>query len=130
MTENKNKVIGQVVATKDITYQDVEDLIDSAFAGGIAYWATLMNDTKEWEGKPDGIVLSEWAAHLLTEGKSVMFCDREDESEKWELTIGKMIAGINMNAKKRPHDADLDNFDADTADAIIQYALFNELVYG
>jgi hypothetical protein len=44
--------------------------------------------------------------------------------------LNGILKGIAQNAKERAWDADHRNGDATTADAIIQYAMFGEIVYG
>ncbi len=129
MLEFSDKVIGTVTVQKQITESDIENIVVTAFEGGCNYWMGLIR-TKEWEDKPKNEPLSTWATKLLIEGKTIKLYDIEDDEEGWELTLEKVLKGIELNVVNRPFDCDLEDFDAYTADCIIQYALFGEIVYG
>lgn len=120
-----------VPTTVKVTAQQIEDLIVTAIEGGITYWAGLC-DSDLFKDKPKDLPISQFIFQLLYEGKSVKFYDAEedDDSVDWELTLDKLLKGIALNYEQRKWDSDLDNYDADTADSIIQFALFGELVYG
>lgn len=121
----ENQVVGTVQA--NITAQDVDYILCGAIEGGINYWGYVVRD----ENKPAGVPVSEWATTQLLAGKSITIADVEMEAfEPTELTLEKLLNGIQMNMARRPHDCDLDNADADTYDAIVQYALFDSLVFG
>lgn len=123
------KVVGTV--KKAVTESDVENIMVTAIEGGSNYWMGIDNTTPEWADKPKEEPISTWATKLLIEGKSVKFYDREQEmdSEDWILTLEKLLKGYELNCEKRPWDSDLDNSDAETADCIVQYALFGKLVF-
>jgi len=130
MLEFGSEIVGIAVVEKELSANDISNIIISAIEGGIGYWARLENIGEDWIDKPSDEPASLWATKLLLEGKSVEFSDSEDEDEIWELTLDKLIDGYAMNYKRRPHDSNIENGDATTADCIVQYALFNELVYG
>lgn len=118
--------------TKKITEEEIRDLIIDGIECGTTYWAFIHNDTPEFEkcyGK--GLCTSEAIAEIILNGGSVKITDIEDEDNpKYNLTLERLLKGIQMNAEKRPWDSDLDNYDSGTSDAIIQYALYDELVFG
>lgn len=126
-----DKVVVDVVKVElPVSERDIDSLIDNAFNGGIGYWAGLDNTGEKWKSKPITTYSTEYVAKLLLDGETVELYDVEDEEERWELTLEKLIKGIELNYKNRPHDSDIENGDAITADCIIQYALFDEIVYG
>jgi hypothetical protein len=130
---DEKKVVGTVVMKKDLTEKDVENIMVTAIEGGIGYWAKLHNDKPEWSEKPSDEPASTWAAKLLIDGKEVIFSEtetEEDDEHELVLTLEKLIKGVELNATHRKWDADIDNGDATTADCIVQYAIFNEVVYG
>lgn len=128
---SKDKVVGEAVIKVALTESDIETIIVNGFEGGCNYWLGLDNgDRQEWTEKPSDEPNSTWATKLLLEGKTVHLFDIEDEDEKWELTLDKLIAGFSQNANERPFDSNLENGDASTSDCIIQYALFGKIVYG
>lgn len=113
-----------------LSQKDICNIMVTGLEGGIGYWAVLDNSKTEWKDKPKGEPSSMWATKLLIEDKEVHFYDAEDEDEKWVLTLPRLLSGYAQNMRERPHDSNIENGDADTADCIIQYALFNKLVYG
>ncbi|WP_206459416.1 hypothetical protein [Anaerovorax sp. IOR16] len=116
---------------KIITYSDIENIVITALEDGIGYWACLNNTTTEWNEKPENMPISQWATELLLTGKSITFDDAEWDNFKDEkLNLEKLLKGIALNIQERPDDCDLDNMDATTADCIIQFALFGEVIYG
>lgn len=112
-----------------VTGEDIENIVVTALEGGIGYWASL-DTVPEWDAIPEGLPMSQYATQLLLEGKTIGFTDTEDDDERWQLDLQKLLKGIGLNMKERPHDADLGNMDSTTADCIVQYALFGEVVYG
>ena len=110
--------------------EDIENIIVTALEGGINYWAWLNNETPEWKLKPDKMPVSQYATMLLLEGKHIIIGELEESETKTKrLTLRKLLKGFSLNMTHRPHDADKDNMDAHSADCIIQYALFGDVVY-
>lgn len=134
MEFSNEKVVGTITIKKEIAEKQFDYIICGALEGGIGYWAVLDSSTEDYKAKPKGVATSEWTSKLLLEGKTVTLFDNEAESEneaeKWELTLEKVLKGIELNAINRPHDSDLENADVYTYDCIIQYGLFGKLVFG
>ena len=114
--------------TLDLTGDDIENIVVTALEGGIGHWAALDNSTLEWERKPHELPVSQFATQLLLENKGIRLIDEEDEEKSFELTLQKLLAGVEMYIN---HDTstDMDDIDAAAADMIFQYALFGEIVY-
>ncbi len=120
-------------ATKTITEEQIKDIIIDGIETGIGYWATLHNDTEEFEKyyNTTDLSTSEIVAEILLGGGEVEITDLEgDEEPKYRLTLERLLVGIQKNEEKRPFDCDLENYDAITCDAIFQYALYDEVVFG
>ena len=118
---------------KKITEEDITNLIVDGLEGGITYWAMLHNDTSEFEEyyKNTDLATAEIVAEIILKGGSVKITDNEEDVEPtYNLTLERLLVGIQKNAEERPWDCDLENYDADTCDAIIQYAIFDEVVFG
>lgn len=118
---------------KKITEEEIKNLIIDGMETGITYWATLHNDTEQFEKYYDETELttSEIVAEILLTGGSVKITDIEEgEEPKFDLTLDRLLAGISKNAEERPHDCDLENYDGITCDCIIQYAIFDEVIFG
>ena len=75
------------------------------------------------------ICYEEVLVEILEGGKSIWMCD-DEEDKKYELTLLNLLNGIALNCKNRPYDCDIDNGDAETMDCIIQYSLFEDVIYG
>jgi hypothetical protein len=127
--EQDNGVVGFVEVKIPITTKDIEDVIITAFEGGINYWAGLRL-TADWTPKPLGLPNSEWAAKLIIEGKTVKLYDIEDKATDFELTLKGLLFGIQKYYLATNYQIDKENWDAESADCIIQYALFGEIVFG
>jgi hypothetical protein len=123
------RVVGSYEIRGEITDKDISDVIVGSFEGGSNHWLGVDNTTPEWENKPRPVPISIWATKLLLDGKQVLIYDVEDEKEVYILTLPKVMRGIELNAKCRPWAADKDNWDATDVDCILQYGLFEEIVY-
>lgn len=121
----------EVTARKTIkvSAQDIDDIVGTAFDGGITYWCS--------NAEPVGEFLGKCASEQISRGGVVRLYDSESD-DVYELTLEKMLRGIRLWIENE-HDVygvmdgdelDCCNVDADVADAMIQYALFGELVYG
>lgn len=128
MIFEKDKIVGKVEIVTSISEYDVEVIMVNAIEGGIGYWACLLNDKPEFANKPKGCPVSQWAAKLLIEGKSVYFMDEFDGFE-YNLTLEKLLNGIKLNKMKRSFDSDWISGDSTTADCIIQYSILGEVEY-
>ena len=64
---------------------------------------------------------------LLLAGNTVKLYDIEDDGETWDLTLEKLIKGIARDISE--NGMTLDEIEED-ADAALQFALFDEIVYG
>lgn len=118
---------------KKITEEDITNIVVDGLEGGITYWAMLHNNTAEFEEYYNNtdLATAEIVAEIILKGGFVKITDREEDVEpKYDLTLNRLIVGIQKNAEERPWDCDLENYDADTCDAIIQYAIFDEVVFG
>lgn len=119
--------------TKKITEEDIENLIVDGLETGIGYWAMLHNNTEEFEKyyNTTDLATAEIVAKIILAGGSVKITDNEEDVEpKFDLTLDRLLVGIQKNAEERPWDCDLENYDADTCDCIIQYAIFDEVTFG
>ena len=126
MKENNLKIKDVILAkaTEDITLIVTEDDIDCILemAGYGCYdWCSEMTEE----------------VPIINGGTIVMY-DREDGT-KYELTLDKLFSGIKQwynngydeyNAVQENGTLDCGNIDSDMADIIIQFALFNDIIYG
>ena len=115
--------------TIELSNEDINDLMACALEGGINYWCgqvRVKDIPKEFEGK------YEYASEVIALGGVLELHDAESD-DKWELTLEKFFHGVKLTCEDVGFISGQDlmeNHDADTADAIIQLALFNEIVFG
>ena len=108
--------------------QHIDDLMVTALEGGINYWCRKAKIVSI----PEGVDANVLASDLISKGGVLEMYDAES-SDKWELTLEKFLKGLKMYCEENKYiDMEdlIDNHDADTADSIIQYALFDEIVFG
>lgn len=106
----------------EISNDVIEDILVTAFEGGINYWV----DRIEFDGEG-------YASDWLQKGDAhVLLLHDADGEEVHELTMPKLLEGISMAIAegRSVFDSDGACVDADGADAIIQLALFKEIIYG
>jgi hypothetical protein len=124
---NNNKAVVNIQVAVSFTENDINDIMVGAIEGGINYWGFVSAATKKT--KPQDVATSEWCARKLLDGETVVIVDIEDREERFELTLEKLQKGIQMNANLFDHHI-VDEMDAEDYDRIIQYALFEDVVYG
>ncbi|MEG0898397.1 MAG: hypothetical protein RSF40_01625 [Oscillospiraceae bacterium] len=128
----------KIEIVKVVTTDDIVNIL-SCEAGGFDYWAQLDAQESIYDKHkaqltkeiPIGttICYENILAHILEHGGAIDVCDYE-EDEHYDLTLEKLLNGIKLNAINRPDDADIGNGDAATADCILQYAIFGDVIYG
>lgn len=122
--------------TKTFEYSesDLNDVISSAVYD-IGYWSCIDNDTEAWheahkELEGEGACFEDVFLHILKSGKAVELFDVEDNEDVWELTMEKLLHGMQMAVEQNYWDGDIDNLDGSIGDVIFQFALFDEIVFG
>ncbi len=117
------------ITTKiELSNQEIDDLMVAALEGGINYWCGLATAKLVPEG-----VEYEYLSELIGKGGVIELTDAEDENEKWDLNLNKFLNGVKEVCKIRGFYSGqdlIDNHDAEVADMIIQFALFDEIVFG
>lgn len=110
-----------------ITAENIENVVVSALECCSTYWVGLDNTTPEWADAPKDLPASQYCVALLLAGNTVKLYDIEDDGETWDLTLKKLIKGIARDISE--NGMTLDEIEED-ADAALQFALFDEIVYG
>lgn len=145
--------------TIKITKEDVVDILSSALNGGINYWGEVdycpevYNKTHDWLKKnaesdyEDGeICYEEVLAQMLFDGKHITIRDVEDKEKETWLSLSGLAIGIRKAFREGYYTSynwvvpDGDDFgkwhletsqiDGEVVDAIIQFAIFGEVIYG
>ena len=116
----------------ELTEEDIVDIIIDSIESGIAYWACLHNDTNEFKYQYEmnkDIATSEIAANIILNGGSVEITDVEEDVEpNCDLDLNGLIYAINEYDKE--FGFDIDKYDAETCDWIIQKAIFDDIIFG
>lgn len=106
--------------------EDIDDIMCTALEGGINYWCDRVEVVGEYLGD---------ASEQISRGGILKLHDSE-EDETYELTLDKFLVGLAKVVGERGLDViyrgkiDPSNIDAEDADAIVQYALFGDIIYG
>lgn len=132
-----------------VTDQDLEDIITTAFYGGINYWCERARPKGgHWKGSPE--------THIVNGGAIILY--DIDGEERYELNKFKLLRGItgliegdnfdlsqlgfgNGDAYyvdadntqcilRASHYLETGDIDADIADLIVQYGIFGKQVFG
>jgi hypothetical protein len=119
------------MAKKNFRKEFIGDVLATAFEGGINYWCSevrIKNDN--WFG-------GEYASEVVANGGVVELIDFEDENKAYELDLPMIISGIAMAVSEFGNEityhndgCEVEDYDADFADAAVQYAVFGEVIYG
>ena len=113
-----------------VTQEDIDDIMCAALEGGICYWCCKAEVVGEY--------LGEYASEQISRGGTLKLHDSE-EDEVYELTRDKLLKGIKLAygggyfAEYEWCDGfvlDCCQIDAEVADAIVQLALFDDVIYG
>lgn len=121
-----------------VTREDIDDIMAAALEGGITYWADEASVNEEKR-------IADWGHEQIARGGELQIhviepFDR-DNTEWYTLTKEKFLKGLETYLKNpaysdflefADHELRVDTFyvDASVADAIVQYALFGEIIYG
>lgn len=115
-----------------VTQEDIDDIMAGALEGGINYWCG--------EAEVVGNYLGEYASEQISRGGQLILYDIE-EDETYTLDREKFMKGLKIYFEK-PHPynileeidnklrIDTCNADDTVCDMIIQYALFDDIVFG
>lgn len=126
----------KIETTLTVTTDDIVCLL-SCQSGGFDYWCQIEFDGDDYdtakanlkkENADATICYEDVLAEILEEGKTLYVNDFEDERFH-DLTMEKLLKGFELNAKNYPDDASMEDGDADTADRILQYAIFDDVIY-
>lgn len=115
----------EVTVKVSLPRQFVDDVVCTAFEGGINYWCSRQVPS---EARPEG---AEYGSDYISRGGSNTIYVSDDnggeEDETHVLTLQNFAEGFVKWAINTANDNILD---AEDADQVIQYALFGEAVYG
>jgi len=119
------------MAQKKFRKEFIGDLLATAFEGGINYWCSgvkIKND--DWFG-------GEFASDVVANGGAVELVDAEEPGKTYELDFAMICDGVRQTIAEIDGEityhndgCEVEDYDADFADAAVQYAVFGEVIYG
>lgn len=128
----------EVKKTIKFTEEDLNDILCSCFEGGCSYWCCIDNTTTEWDKAREKLHLNgntdptteDIMLQMLVDGKPIRLIDQE-EDKVYSLYMMRFTKGIKMSIENGFWNGnDIWDVDGLVGDAIIQYAVFGEQVYG
>ena len=116
----------------EVTDQDIDEIVGTAFDCGITYWAISAKPYAYVDGKRVQTCLGEYASDQISRGGQVDITD--EEGDIFTLTKERFLNGVKlyvMQNSKIISEGKLNMWDVDAcvADSIIQYALFDDIIY-
>ncbi len=118
----------------EVTTEDIDDILCGSLEGGSTFWCDRVEVV--------GSYLGEYASEQISRGGKLRFHVYEpfdDENTEWyELDQSKFLHGFEKWLNNYAHadnclsegQLDCGMIDAGMADSIIQYALFDEEIFG
>lgn len=111
-----------------VTDEDIDDIMSAALDGGITYWCCKAEVVGEY--------LGEYASEQISRNGTLKLYDAEGDAI-YDLTLDKFLMGVRLWIENEHNfeltdteRLDVGQIDAFAADLIIQYALFNGVIYG
>ncbi|RPI83645.1 MAG: hypothetical protein EHM34_04905 [Nitrosopumilales archaeon] len=141
------EMVGLVIYVR-ISDEWIEDLICTIIEGGSGYWINHVKIHHPNGDKPKGVPTSTWVSDALNKGGFIDVYERNDDFRSTELPVmsgiltkEKLIDGIKQWVAKRQEqiksiDREGDyltingDIDANEADCIMQYAIYNDIIFG
>ena len=128
----------EVKKTIQFTEEDLNDILCSCFEGGCGYWCCVDNTTVGWDEAREKLhlkgntdpTMEDIMLQMLVDGKPIRLIDQE-EDKVYSLYMMRFTKGIKMSIENGFWNGnDIWDVDGLVGDAIIQYAVFGEQVYG
>lgn len=117
----------EIIQSHTFTEEDFDYLLTTAVEGGINYWCKKVEILGEQPSKKNQFL--DITVALINDQK-IRFYDAESD-DTWDLDMNSFINGIKEYCLIRNVSLNelMDNHDADSADEIIQLALFDDIVF-
>jgi hypothetical protein len=108
-----------------VPQKNVSDVLADAFeCGACNYWSTITARRQSWDKGYDSACLLNSGSWTITDNEA---------NKKHTITKVHVLRGMKALAKKYPHhfnDVVSGNYDNYTSDALVQCAVFGEIMYG
>ena len=121
--KEKKSVIAYVQVLQPITKEDISDVLVGAFEGGSNYWLDAVSVVD------DDYKTGKYASDVVGLGGELILKTFDNDTKR--LNKKMMVKGIQQYIDEGgKHFPFTGSADAYTYDTILQYALFDEIVYG
>jgi len=125
---DSDSVVGTISVCNDfdVKRQDIDYLLVAAFEGGITYWCDQIKIDGDWPENAD------YASDCLSRGVDLMLHDYE-ENHWHRLTLPAFLSGVKLAMEQfncATFEQFMDEHDASYADIAVQFAIFEEIMYG
>jgi hypothetical protein len=114
---------------KVITDEFIDDIMCTAFEGGINYWVRYAELSDEAKIEMENDTEFEYTHQAISRDHEITLVDMEDEEVTYNLNKDKFIKGIVMYWINHGFETDAGNIDAWGADMIVQYAVFDRIMF-
>ena len=123
------------VKVLELSEEDIVTIISGA-SYGVSYWCSEMTVGKEVYEKyrREDDCVEDVQARAIKDGCAMVFTDIEDKDERYYLTYDRLLKGVQKFIESG-RCLDISNIfkggneDSDDMDFIIQYALFDKIVF-
>jgi len=126
---NNYNVIVKIKKDIGLTKINIDDLMSTALEAGINYWCYKVLVKQDDIAK---YIDYDFTSDVISLGMTLILFDN-DSNDTWELNLEKLLKGIKWYCETNgiaSAEELIDNHDAETADSIVQYALFDKIVFG
>lgn len=133
-----------IIIKTNITTEDITNFL-AMEGNGFDYWAEICSAEEDYEAarlrleKQIGdenkaackVCYEDVLAEILESGGKLTIYDREEDKDH-ELTLKKLLDGFAYYMKLTASDGrtGIDDMDAEAADQILQFAIFDAVIYG
>lgn len=125
----------EIKKTITLTSTDISDLLSAALGG--SFWASVDWHTTEYamakqrlKDKGEKPCLEDVLVNILENNGSIIICD-DEEGEEYEIVLDKLLWAIEQSIQNEYWDGeDIGDVDSIIGDAILQYACFDDVIYG
>lgn len=125
----------EIKKTITLTSTDISDLLSAALTG--SFWASVDWNVREYatakqrlKDKGEEPCIEDVLTNILENNGSIIICD-DEENEEYKVTLGKLLWAIQETIQNEYWDGqDTCDVDSVIGDTILQYACFNDVIYG
>ena len=124
----------KIIEKVELTEEDIADILCACIEGGSNYWAQIQNYGEEWDEVdatlPADHTIEDHIMAMWQNGYSLTILD-EEEGEFYDISFEKFLDAIKSVIDSGIWDGDdVYEVDGEIGDYIMQYAAFDEIIYG